>query len=332
MKRSALCLIILIIGVLVVSGCQPQEKKYTGPAEKVTLGAESSLLTAAVWVAENKGYFNEEGLDVTIKDFQSGKASFNDMLDNGVDISTVAPTPIMFNSFKRQDFSIFGTFVDSNEDVKVIASKDAGITTTADLIGKKIGIVDGSTSQFFLSAFLTFNNLKDSDVETIDFAPPDLPDALNDGEVDAIVIWEPHAYNAQQLLGEKAIRLPSSEVYLETFNFMVMNNFAQDNPEILKRFLKAIDRATTFMQNNKEESQTIVAERLDLDKEVMNALWDDFVFEISLSQSLILTLEDEARWAIQNKLTDVTKVPNYLNYIYLDALDEVNPKAVTIIR
>jgi NitT/TauT family transport system substrate-binding protein len=75
-----------------------------------------------------------------------------------------------------------------------------------------------------------------------------------------------------------------------------------------------------------------VAERLNLDREVMNALWDDFVFEISLEPSLLVTLEDEARWAIKNRLTDATEVPNYLDYIYFDALEAVKPTVVGIIH
>jgi ABC-type nitrate/sulfonate/bicarbonate transport system substrate-binding protein len=324
--------IIVVIGVM-ISGCVQQVEKPT-ELEKATLGAESSLLPAAVWVAENKGYFQEQGLDLTIKEFDSGKASLLAMLegDEGIDISTVAPTPIMFNSFDRQDFSIFATFVYSYDDVKVIARKDKGITTVVDLRGKKIGTPAGTTGQFFVEAFLIHTGLSASEVEVVDIAPSDLPEALNSGQVDAIVIWEPHGYNAKKLLGDKAIRLPSSDVYKETFNFMVMNDFAEENPEILKKFLRAVDKATTFIKNYKEESQDIVAKRLNLDREVMDALWDEFVFGISLQQSLIVTLEDEARWAIKNNLTGKTKVPNYLGYIYLDALYELKPDSVNIIH
>ena len=306
----------------------------SGSVEEVTLGVESSLLPAAVWVSENKGYFREQGLNLTIKEFDSGRLSLLAMLrgDEGVDVCTVAPTPIMFNSFDRQDFSIFATFVHSYDDVKVIARKDVGITTAADLMGKRIGTPSGTTGQFFTEAFLIYNSVSSSDVELVNIAPSDLPSALNDGEVDAIVIWEPHGSNAMRLLGDKGIRLPSSDVYLETFNFVVMNDFASENPEVLERFLRAVVEATEFIDDHMEESQDIVAERLGLDKDVIVALWDEFVFEISLTQSLILTLEDEARWAIKYDLTDKTEVPNYLDYVYLDALDEVKPEAITIIR
>jgi sulfonate transport system substrate-binding protein len=220
--------VIILIGIFVSSYFlffqDDSPEKFIGPVEKLTLGAETSLLTAAIWVAEEKGYFGEQNLDVKIEEFDSGKASLIAMLEGnkGIDISTAAPTPIMFNSFKRDDFYTFSTFVSSTEDVKVIARKDSGIRAAKDLVGKKVGIVKGSTSQFFLSAFLILRNLKDSDVETVDFTPYELPKALNDNKVDAIVIWEPHGYKTLQILGDNALQLSNSEVYDETFNFLVM--------------------------------------------------------------------------------------------------------------
>jgi NitT/TauT family transport system substrate-binding protein len=238
----------------------------------------------------------------------------------------------MFSSFDRQDFYIFATFAYAYEDIKVIAHRGTGITTAADLKGKIIGTPAGTTGQFVTEAFLIHNGLLSSDVEVIDISPSELPDALKNNRVDVIVIWEPHAYNARNLLGQDAVRLPSSDIYRTTFNFMVMRDFAQAHPEVLNKFLRAIDRAIDFIAKHKEESQTIVAERLKLDKEVMTTIWDDVIMEIFLDQSLLITLEAEARWAIKNQLTNRTEVPNYLNYIYFDALEEVKPEAIGIIR
>ncbi len=51
-----------------------------------------------------------------------------------------------------------------------------------------------------------------------------------------------------------------------------------------------------------------------------------------LDQLIVIALEEEARWAIREGLTDKKKVPNYFDFIYVDALEEVNPEAVTIIK
>jgi len=47
---------------------------------------------------------------------------------------------------------------------------------------------------------------------------------------------------------------------------------------------------------------------------------------------MIISFEDQAKWRIENQLTDVKKVPNYLDYIYIEALNEIDPTKVTIIK
>jgi NitT/TauT family transport system substrate-binding protein len=51
-----------------------------------------------------------------------------------------------------------------------------------------------------------------------------------------------------------------------------------------------------------------------------------------LNQSLLLTLEDQTRWAIKNHLTARPDMPNYLNSLYLDGLKAVKPESVTVIH
>jgi NitT/TauT family transport system substrate-binding protein len=53
---------------------------------------------------------------------------------------------------------------------------------------------------------------------------------------------------------------------------------------------------------------------------------------LTLPQALLLAMEDQARWMIENKLTSQTAIPNYFDYIYLDGLKAVKPEAVTIIH
>jgi NitT/TauT family transport system substrate-binding protein len=327
--------IVLGLAVVVLVWLRQEEPEgYSGEMRsEVILGVETSLLTTPVWVAENKGYFQEEGLNVKIIGFDSGKASLDSMLINqDVDICTVAQTPIVFHSFSRNDFVIIAAMVYSDNDVKVLTRQDRGIVKPSDLRGKKVGITIGSTGQFFLDLFLTHNDVLYSEVEAIDFDPSQLPQALADGRVDAIVTWEPHILNAEELLGEEALILPSVGIYREDFYFVTSKDFVQNNPETLEKFIKAIERGEEFIQENEEESMDIVSERLGLDKEPIVSVWSDFNFQLILDQSIIMCLEDEARWAVRSNLVEEREIPNYLNYVYLDALNEVEPGAVTIIR
>jgi NitT/TauT family transport system substrate-binding protein len=65
---------------------------------------------------------------------------------------------------------------------------------------------------------------------------------------------------------------------------------------------------------------------------MVTSIWNEFTFELFLDQPILTALENEARWAIRNKFTDKIKIPNYLNFIYLDAMEAVKPEGVTIIR
>ena len=120
--------------------------------------------------------------------------------------------------------------------------------------------------------------------------------------------------------------------YRKIFYFALKKDFARDNPGVVKRFIKAIDRANTFLRENEDESQTMVVEELNIDKKAVARGWKEGQFTLFLDQALIISLENQARWGIKNELTDATKVPNYLNYIYFDALEAVKPESMTIIR
>jgi NitT/TauT family transport system substrate-binding protein len=68
------------------------------------------------------------------------------------------------------------------------------------------------------------------------------------------------------------------------------------------------------------------------DREAMRTTLQGFDFRVKLDQSLLVTLENLARWAVRRKLTGRMEVPNFLDHIYLDGLKSVKPEAVTVIR
>ncbi len=59
--------------------------------------------------------------------------------------------------------------------------------------------------------------------------------------------------------------------------------------------------------------------------------WSENQFSLSLDQSLLLAMQDEAQWLISNHLTNATKVPDFINYVYEDGLKTEKPSAVNII-
>ena len=299
--------------------------------EKIVLGAETAPHSSPVWIAENKGYFREQGLNVEIREFESGRTALRSMLTGeGIDIATAAQTPVVFNSFGRNDYAILGGMVYSENDIKMLARTDKGIHSPADLKEKLVGMTAGSSGHFFLGLFMAYHQLGASDIKTIDMEPARLAQAIIGGQVDAIATWEPHIYKASKGLGDKAVLLSSGGIYRADFYFVARKEFIENKFGALKRFLMAIEKAESFIRNNNKEAMDVVMQRLKMDRETLNGTWDNFQFGLFLDQSILTSLEDEARWAIRNKLTEATKVPNYLHYLYTDALKAVNPEAVLI--
>jgi NitT/TauT family transport system substrate-binding protein len=327
MKIIKLSVAFYVIAILLATDTYAQEKG------EVILGVETSILSSPVWIAENKRYFQKEGLHVKIIEFGSGRSALKKMLTEGnLDMVTCAQTPVMFNSFTRNDYAIIAGMVYSDSDVKVLARQDQGITKALDLKGKKVGTTQASTGHYFLGLFLVYSGISFPDVKVVDFEATQLTQALADGLVDAISTWEPHIMNAKKSLGKKAILLSSKGLFREDFYFAAKKDFIKNNPDALKKFLKTINRAEEFIQKNKEEAINIVYQRLNLNREMVTSIWNEFTFELFLDQPILTALENEARWAIRNKVTDKIKIPNYLNFIYLDAIEAVKPEGVTIIR
>ncbi len=177
---------ISIVGLVVILGISlnwliqkqsEQPEKYTGPVKKVTLAAYAGETGALVYIAEDQGYFEENGLAVTINSYKSGKAAADALINGNADISTSADFVFVSNSFDYTDLRVFGT-VSTFETKELVARIDKGITTTNDLIGKKIGVTKKSGGEFSLVTFLTFNGLLLQDVELVDLKPLERVDAI----------------------------------------------------------------------------------------------------------------------------------------------------------
>lgn len=326
-RRFELAALLPVLMVLVI-GCSrnPPEK-----AQKIVLGAETAPHSSPVWIAENKGYFRDQGLNVEIKEFESGRTALRSMLDaEGIDIATAAQTPVVFNSFSGNDFAIVGGMVYSENDIKMLARADRGIHDAVDLKGRLVGITAGSSGHFFLGLFTAYHQMRASDVKLIDMEPAHLSQALIDGQVDAIATWEPHIFKARKALGDKAFLVSSGGLYRTDFYFIARKDFIRSHPEAMKRFLRAIEKAEVFILENNNEAKDIVAQRLKMDRETLKETWNSFHFALFLDQSILTSLEDEARWALRNRIAYAPKVPNYLDYVHTDALKAVKPEAVLI--
>ena len=328
-------IVIIIVLVLIASGLgiwyyQKREiSNYEGPVETVTIAAYEGDTGALVYIAENEGFLEKHRLDVSIRNYESGKLAADALLAGEVDISTSADAVLVGYSFTNPDLRVLGT-VAVAETNGLVARKDRGITGLEDLKGKKVGVTKKSTGEFNFGVMLTSAGLSMTDMDVVDLQPSEIVDSLISGEIDAGFTWEPNIFNMQKSLGDNAITFKEN---VDDFYFVILTNdrWLADNEGTAKRFVKALLDAEVFMKENEEKAKRFVKERFDYEDDYLAMTWKCHDYVVTLPQAILLVFENQARWRINNNLTTATSIPNYLNHIYLDALKDVRPEAVTII-
>jgi ABC-type nitrate/sulfonate/bicarbonate transport system substrate-binding protein len=104
-----------------------------------------------------------------------------------------------------------------------------------------------------------------------------------------------------------------------------------EHPAEAGRFLQSILEADDWVQGHPAEAQRIVQGRVGMDGPQLEAEWPRHQFSVSFDESLLLAMEDEARWMIGNNLTTERAMPDLRKYLRSDLLERVRPGSVKLI-
>ena len=332
MLKTRITLLVVVAFLLTsMIGCsRKQDQRAPEQVEKITIAVTPWPASAPIYVAHEKGYFKDEGLDAALHSYISGHLGLDAVLSGKVDLATCGDTPIARAVIDGKPVAVVATISEIGQAIRIIARKDRAIFTPNDLRGKKIGLVRGTTADFFLHTYLAVAYINPKDVRVVNVATDKLVDALLKGEVDAVSTWSPFTLVLRERLGSNAVILDQPNFYIMTWNIAVTQEFVKNNPERIMRFLRAIVRASRFIREHPDEGRTISAKHIGTDSPLYEREWPDYDFTPKLGQSLILNLEDQARWMIKEEVGIARRPPDFMDYIYADALEAVRPGAVTI--
>ena len=304
----------------------------SGKTESINFGTLPTVASSAlIYIAQDQQFFAANRLNVNIKDYDTGAASLEALLNGDMDISWAAEFPFVRRAFAKEKISIMAIVSRFNEQC-LFGRKDRGINTVSDLKRKKIGIPRNTIAEFYLGRFLELNGMNIRDVSVVDVPPPKSMDAITSGDVDGVVAWEPYASQMRAKLTDKALVLPIQSNQPGYGAIIARNDWIKKHPEIVNRFLKSLAQAEDYLTRDPAAAKAIMRKWLKFDEAFTETIWSENQFSLSLDQSLIAAMEDEARWMIRNNLTKEETVPDFMNYIYVDGLKAVKPEAVNIIR
>ena len=323
----------LALALLSLTAAAPAAEPNTAPRPPLTLAVADLLYAAPVLIAESQGYFAAEGLPLKIIRCAVGRICLQQLLAGQAQFATVGDTPIVLAAFTRKDFAILATTSVSGSELRLVARKDRGIARAADLRGRRIAIIQGTTSHYFVDTFLLFNGLKATDVTLVPMEAGVITGALVRGDVDAASLFEPLGRDAARQLGAQAQVLPSPRFFTLTFNLVSAGPQAGVSVDDEARLLRATQRAEALIRSEPERARSILAGVLKFDSNKLAEAWGDFEFRLQLGQPLINALEGQARWALRVGLAPAgLRVPNFLNMIHTEPLHQVDPQAMRLVR
>ncbi len=322
--------IILIVAIVLSSFLYLNSTRYTGKVETITfgdLGVDSSEL---IYVAQNQHFFQQNGINFVIKTFETSTEADNAVLTSQADLATSGEYTEVTNAFANDNISVIAN-IDKYQGVYLIANKGHGIESVTDLVGKTIGVVFQSLKEYYLGSFLDVNGLSLSNVTLVNVQPSQWVSSIANGTVDAVVVSQNYISQVQAALPNNTIVWQVQGEQLAYALIYGQTSWITQNSDLVNRFLKSLVEAQNFVIQNPTSAKAVLQTRFNYTAAYLAQDWPNHQFSLSLDDSLILALEEEARWAISNNLVSGKTVPNFVNYIYINGLESVDSGSVDII-
>lgn len=264
MKKKILSAVLALTMALSLCACGDSKDSGSGEATKVTLGTTSWPTNMFFYLAEEKGYFEENGVDVTIQDFSSTTESTNAFVGGQLDFVTFASSETISPFAQGGEFSIVLETDKSNGSEGLVATSD--IKTIEDLKGKTVATQLYSVDHMFLLTLLDEKGMSESDVNIVDMSIQESGNAFIAGQCDAACIWDPYFSQAKDAGGTELFS-SADDPDLITDVLGASKSLCEDDPEAVTAVVKSFFQAVDFWRENPDEANEFMGEKLGVTAE-----------------------------------------------------------------
>jgi NitT/TauT family transport system substrate-binding protein len=267
-KRSRKLTAVALTAVLMAAGgCSSSSstKSNSGKAlDKVTyvtaFGAAGR--DAFAWVALDKGYFKDAGIDAKIELGAATDSNLKLIASSQAQFANLDLTGAMIQAGKGtyKDFKIIAA-VHQQTLVSIMALDTAKINSPKDLEGKKIGAATGSVNQQLFPAYARLAGADPSKVSWIGTTPQGIGALLATNKVDALSTFLIGRPTIEKAVGGKTIKvLPYSDYLSDLYGNGIITTpaLATQNPDLVKRFRDAALRGLKYTIEHPDEAADIL--------------------------------------------------------------------------
>ena len=243
------------------------------------LGHLNSTAHLLGFVAKEEGFFEEEGLDVTLTLFSSAAELSTGLESNKLDVAFIGSVPSLTFQSQGHDLTIFGGamtnghgYVIKSEFVEGLSDWDVTILKGRNVASVKNSVQDAELQILLKDKGIEIGEGKDK-VNIVYFdSQKDAYNALQNDTIDAASAYSPYTSLAESQ-GYKVVYRCSDEELLENqpcCRQVALTESLSKYPESYKAFERALIKAYKFTQENKEQTVKDVKKYIDIDEELIN--------------------------------------------------------------
>lgn len=294
------------------------------PFASITLECTPQPATACIYQAKLRGYFAEEGINIRINDYSTGRQAMSNMIEKGSDYATCADTPFTRAYSQAAPVTAIAQIGDVSNFAKLLGRRDRGITEhTNSLMGHRIGVTRGTNAEYIVYSTCLLFDVPQDQVTIVDLQPDELETALVNGSVDAVSMWEPFASRTSTLLGSQAVQVKLSDINRSMW--LLTANSNKRNPRCEQAILRALIRATADLTSDRERWLEPLAREMRRTSDELRRDLLQSRLGITFDQTVLLELEAQRRWLNLGG-------PEIFDGLSPHALSEVDRDSVSLIH
>lgn len=289
-RRRAIWLMGGLTGGLALHGCtQASSSSSAGAKPPLISGVNPWPGYSGHYVALQKGFFKEAGIDVQEVFFQSATESITSFLGGKVDIAWLTSGDTLQAIEKDPTIRMIYVVDYSNGSDGIIGR---GIKSPADLKGKTIARENILFENVLLRAYLAKGGLTEEDVILKDLTAGDGAAAFASGKVDAAVTYEPWMTKAAKDGGGEVI-FSTKDTNLIADMIATRQKVIEERQDDLQAYLKAVDKAVKLVNAGDAEAVKITAQKMGVtEAEAKEQIAGVKIFDIAMNKDLGFNLSN----------------------------------------
>jgi NitT/TauT family transport system substrate-binding protein len=263
----AITLVALAATVISTAGCGKSTTATQDAApktpDKVTYVTAFGAVgrDAFAWVAKNKGFYKDAGLDVTIQLGAAVDQNLSALAAGQAQFAALDLTGAMIQAGKGtfKDFRAIAA-IHQQTLVSIVSLQGGKVAQPKDLEGKKLGAATGSVNQLLFPAYAKLAGIDPKTITWVNVAPTQLTTLLVSGQVDALSTFLIGRGGIEKAAGKPAVVLPYSDYLSDLYGNALVTSagLAKSNPDLVKRFREASLKALKWTIDNPADAAKIL--------------------------------------------------------------------------